>query len=89
MTTLTDRCGNALAISGCGRCSSCNTIKPRAEFYKDRGRSTGISSRCRECERKRFRNKTARALTNDLRELMARYPTYRPLIEGMAATIAA
>ena len=47
-----------LKLDGCARCSTCQTVRPSTEFYGDRTRSTGLSSRCKACESKRTTNRT-------------------------------
>jgi hypothetical protein len=89
MTTLTDAKGMTLTVSGCGRCSSCRTLKPRSEFYADRSRSTGISSRCIPCDRQRLTTLPERSLVRDLKALITRHPSYRPLLESFASAVAA
>lgn len=36
-------------LSGRQRCSSCEVMKPLAEFYRDKARLTGHASRCKDC----------------------------------------
>lgn len=87
--TLTDTAGKVLRTHGCGRCSACNTIQPRENFYADKTRSTGLSSRCKACDKKRLETIPARNLTADLKALMARHPAFRPVLESMANSLAA
>ena len=47
-----------LRLDGCGRCSTCRTVKPSTEFYGDRTRHAGLSSRCKACESKRTASRT-------------------------------
>ena len=89
MTKLTDKNGVVLRTHGCGRCSVCQTVKPSAEFYNDRHRSCGLSSRCKACDQERFRTLPKRTLTRDLKTLLKRHPTYRPMLEDFAAQVAA
>ena len=41
------------------RCSTCQKDKGVSHFYRDASRSTGVSSRCRECERAKLRERYA------------------------------
>ena len=45
----TDQNGHTVEVHGTHRCYACGAYKPRDAFYTDRGRYTGISSRCKPC----------------------------------------
>lgn len=88
-TALTDAAGKELKPVGCGRCSACNTIQPRENFYADKSRSTGLSSRCKSCDKQRLGTIPERGIVRDLKNLMVRHPRYRELLESMAGQLAA
>jgi hypothetical protein len=82
--------GATITLDGCGRCSTCASIKPEAEFYKDRSRSSGISSRCISCETARTQTRTQKhSLMNELKDLAAKHPFYRDVLHGATARLAA
>ena len=90
MIKLTDSHGRAVTTIGCGRCSVCKTIQPAENFYADKYRSSGLSSRCKACDRKRLTETLPeQSMVRDLKELMARHPSYRPMIESIADALAA
>lgn len=66
-----------LRLNGCGRCSTCQTIRPATDFHKDRTRTSGLSSRCRACETKRSADRT---VVRELIAIVKRNPTYAALI---------
>lgn len=41
-------------------CPGCQRYKPKDEFYKNKGRSTGISSHCKLCHSEYYKEKYAR-----------------------------
>ncbi len=79
MTKLKD---SNLKLDGCARCSTCQTVKPSAEFYGDRTRSTGLSSRCRTCESKRT---TSRTMVRQLVAVVEVNPHYAAMLLLRAA----
>lgn len=82
--------GKSVTVDGVAKCSSCGIIAPaETHFYADRHRSTGVSSRCRACDRKRLESIPERSLVTDLKALMKRHPQYRPVLESMANAVAA
>ncbi len=66
-----------LRLNGCGRCSTCQTIRPASEFHKDRTRTSGLSSRCRACETKRSADRT---MVRELIVIVKKNPSYASLI---------
>lgn len=94
MTTVIDNKGTELTIIGCGRCSACKTIKPADQFYRDGTRSSGLSSRCKECDAARMRLPSKRAERFIVTQLFALIeshpePRYRRLIRSTVKSLAA
>ena len=91
MTTTLHCRHSALKLHGCGRCSSCNSIKPRSDFYGDSSRSTGISSRCIACEtaRSAARPSVKDVIADTLVKLAANHPKSKGVIRDMARQLAA
>lgn len=56
-------------------CASCDTIKDKSEFYKERNRPSGLKSSCKECSNekiKRYRNQNRGKYNEYQREYRAR-----------------
>ena len=75
-----------LKLVGCGRCSTCQSIKPAAQFYKDCTRTSGLSSRCKTCEAKRGAN---RVMVRDLKAVVRKHPALAELIVWTGQRLAA
>lgn len=62
-------------------CTKCEVEKPEEDFPSDKRNATGLSSWCRECHKKRSRQKEAEPGYRDMRREAARirrqYPEYR------------
>lgn len=74
MTKLRD---TELTLDGCGRCSTCQTIKPATAFHRDCSRTCGLSSRCRACQTKRS---AARTVVRELIQIVKKNPSYAALV---------
>ena len=75
-----------LTLDGCGRCSTCQTIKPAAQFHKDRTRTSGLSSRCKTCESRR---RTDPVMVRDLKAVVKKHPALAELIVWTGERLAA
>lgn len=75
------------------RCWICNTLKEPSEFWKDKSRSPGLSSACKECKARRYREryypqlKESQRYQQRHRESQRQYVTNHPEVQrahGMA-----
>lgn len=84
-----------LTLDGCGRCSTCRSIKPATEFYRDCSRSNGLTSRCKLCEAERASLRRAkkriakRIMVRDLKAVIKKHPALRELIVWTGERLAA
>ncbi len=84
-----------LTLDGCARCSTCQSIKPAAQFYKDCTRTSGVSSRCKLCEADRsslkraLRRRDKRLMVRDLRAVVRKHPALAELIMWTGQRLAA
>lgn len=53
-----------------GKCYKCGQVKLRSEFYRDKSKSSGYSSRCKDCHKKMtraraFRERSGNSITTE------------------------
>ena len=80
---------STVEVQGVHNCCACNTLKPATEFYKDSGRWTGISSRCKTCSKARLAASSALTMAKSLQKLAEGSPVVRDLIRTTARQLAA
>ena len=84
-----------LTLDGCGRCSRCQSIKPAAQFHKDCTRTSGLTSRCKDCDANRASTKRAeqrrakRVMVRDLKAVVKKHPALAELIVWTGERLAA
>lgn len=70
------------------RCSSCDSVRPAADFYENKYRNGGLSTYCKECTRERARNRWHSQSPEARRgsHRMRRFGLSRAAYDAMSAT---
>ncbi|MFJ4222664.1 hypothetical protein [Microbacterium sp. NPDC089695] len=68
------------------RCSSCGTVKTRADFNRKRSRADGLQEVCRDCNRKSSRDYYRRNREHHLAVVRARTAAQRAAATDLVAT---